>query len=410
MRSNIWNSLRTKLVLYSVASLVLTLVSELGIGFLFYQISTILGASQSSYGFQRQMIQRQQNLDETLSHEGFLAVFRRFFGMDSSTVYTILIVALVTGVVLFILYFLFLTRGITRDLSYISSQITRMAKENVLEPIEIVRRDEIGEIAYRVNEMTQEILRLMEAEREALQTNKDLITCVAHDLRTPLTSVIGYLQLAMDVEKYPVEERQKYARIASDKANRLEGMIQDLFSYTKLMSGEISLHCCEIDVVKLMEQMLEEFYPIFQENSLNCSFHKNTDRLLMELDPELIARAIQNLLSNATKYGKDGKQILMGLEVMEHEVKISVTNYGLMISPENLNLIFEKFYRVEESRSRETGGTGLGLNIAKEIVVLHGGTIHVESGERGTIFTITLPYEKSEEKTGGAGMIEDLEN
>lgn len=409
MKSNIWNSLRTKLVLYSVASLVLTLVTELGIGFLFYEISTILGASQTGYGFRRQMIQRQQNLDETLSQGGFLAVFRRFFQMDANTVYTILAVVLVTGIVLFILYFLLLTRRITRDLSYISSQITRMAKENVLEPIEIVRQDEIGEIAYRINEMIQEIFRLMEAEREALQTNKDLITCVAHDLRTPLTSVIGYLQLAMDVEKYPVEERQKYARIALDKANRLEGMIQDLFSYTKLMSGEISLHCCEIDVVKLMEQMMEEFYPIFQEYGLSCNFHKNTESLMMDLDPELIARAIQNLLSNATKYGKDGKQILMGLEVMEREVQITVTNYGLMISPDNQRLIFEKFYRVEESRSRETGGTGLGLNIAKEIVVLHGGEIQVESGEQGTIFTITLPQERVQKETDGSDLAAGLE-
>lgn len=387
-----------KLVLYSVASLSLALVTEVGIGFLLYQLSTLLGVSQTGYGYRRRLPMRPQSLKTHSASGGIAAALRRFLRLDRSTVYTILIVVLVVGILLFVIYFLLLTRGITRDLSYISNRITNVAKGNLSDSIEIVRQDEIGEIAYRVNEMTQEIKRLMDAEREALQTNKDLITCVAHDLRTPLTSVIGYLQLAMDTEKYPVEERQKYAKIASSKANRLEGLIQDLFSYTKLMSGEISLHRCDIDVVKLIEQMVEEFYPIFQDNGLECRFQKNTDRLIMKLDPELIARAIQNLLSNATKYGKDGKQILIDMEEMENGVRICVTNYGLIIPQESLNMIFEKFYRVEESRSRQTGGTGLGLNIAKEIITLHGGNIHVESGETGTVFSIGLPFEKTLEK------------
>lgn len=398
MKRNLWNSLQVKLILYSVASLVLALMTELGTGFLLYQLSTLLGVSQNGYGYRQKIPLGQQPYSKRHSSDGIASVFRRFLGLDRGTIYTMLIIVVVVGILLFVLYFLLFTRKISRDLSYISNQITNVAKGNLSEHVEIVRQDEIGEIAYRVNEMTREIERLMEAERGALQTNKELITCVAHDLRTPLTSVIGYLQLAMDTEKYPVEERQKYAKIASAKANRLEGMIQDLFSYTKLMSGEISLHPCDIDIVKLIEQMVEEFYPIFQDSGLECYFHKNTDRFMMKLDPDLIARAVQNLLSNATKYGKDGKKILINLMEMEQQVQISVTNYGLIIPKESLNLIFEKFYRVEESRSRQTGGTGLGLNIAKEIIVLHNGTIDVESGESGTVFTVTLPQEIRDEK------------
>lgn len=392
LKHSIWNSLRTKLVAYGVASLMLALVTEVGIGFLLYQLSTLLGVSRTGYGYRRRILTGQQSQRARTLPRGVLSIFRHFFRMDKSTIYTILVVIVVVGILLFVLYFLLFTRGILRDLSYISGQITTVAKGNLWEPVEIVRQDEIGEIAYRVNEMRREIRRLMDAERGALQTNKDLITCVAHDLRTPLTSVIGYLQLAMDTEKYPVKERQRYAKIASEKASRLEGLIQDLFSYTKLMSGEISLHRCDIDLVKLIEQMVEEFYPIFRDNGLECQFQKNTDRLIMDLDPELIARAVQNLLSNATKYGKDGKQILIELCKGESDVQISVTNYGLIIPQESLHLIFEKFYRVEESRSRQTGGTGLGLNIAKEIIVLHNGSIDVESGEHGTVFTISLPY------------------
>ena len=237
---------------------------------------------------------------------------------------------------------------------------------------------------------------LTEAEREALQTNKELIACVAHDLRTPLTSVIGYLNLAMETEKYDVAQRQHYAEIAVKKANRLEGLIQDLFDYTRLMSGEITLHRQNIDFVKLLEQMIEEFYPLFQENGLSCSFDSDIGRLEMELDPELMARAIQNLLGNAVKYGKDGKQIKLQLRKGDGIV-FSVTNYGLVIPKESLDLIFERFYRVEESRSPQTGGTGLGLNIAREIIFLHGGTIAVESGTQGTVFTVTLPVQNIQE-------------
>lgn len=390
------------MVLYSVASLVMALVSEIILGAVLYFTSTMMGANSTGYG----LVDMQKRLPKAVLHERqgkVWATLHRISAMERTTLYTIIVVGIVVGFLFFILYFLLFTRGVTRDLSYISNRITDIAKGNLYETISIEREDEIGEIALRVNEMSAEIIRLMNSEREALQTNKDLITCVAHDLRTPLTSVIGYLQLAMDTEKYGVEERQKYAQIASQKANRLEGLIEDLFSYTKLMSGEISLHRCDIDLVKLMEQMVEEFYPLFQDNGLECQFSTNADRLMMNLDPELIARAIQNLLGNAVKYGKDGKQILLHVEKMEQEVQIKVTNYGLIIPQENLNMIFEKFYRVEESRSRQTGGSGLGLNIAKEIILLHGGNIDVESGEQGTVFTVALPLpEEIEEETGEA--------
>lgn len=385
-----------KLVLYSVASLVMALVTEFGIGMLLYSVSTMMGAANTGYGFRQKRPDRFPKSRIQNANGTVWSTLHRLQRMERSTLYTIIIVIVIVGMLLFILYFLLLTRRITKDLSYISNRITDIARGNLYETISINRQDEIGEIAYRVNEMTAEIIRLMKSEREALQTNKDLITCVAHDLRTPLTSVIGYLQLAMDTEKYAVEERQKYAQIASQKANRLEGLIQDLFSYTKLMSGEISLHRCDIDIVKLIEQMVEEFYPLFQDNGLQCHFSKNTEKLIMNLDPNLIARAIQNLLGNAVKYGKDGKQILISVEKMDQEVQLCVTNYGLIIPQESLNMIFEKFYRVEESRSRQTGGTGLGLNIAKEIIVLHGGTIDVESGEQGTVFTIALPLPETQ--------------
>lgn len=399
MKHNIWNSLRAKLVLYSVASLVLAFITESLMAGLLYIMSTMLGVSRSGYGeskYDAEVSETWRGSAQGKESAAPIQSLRQLFGEEPDTFYTIIVVALIVGVLLFILYFLVLTRGITRELSNISVGITAVAKGKLSERLPVNRQDEIGEIAYRVNEMTEEIIRLMEAEREALQTNKELIACVAHDLRTPLTSVIGYLNLAMETEKYDVAQRQHYAEIAVKKANRLEGLIQDLFDYTRLMSGEITLHRQNIDFVKLLEQMIEEFYPLFQENGLSCSFDSDIGRLEMELDPELMARAIQNLLGNAVKYGKDGKQIKLQLRKGDGIV-FSVTNYGLVIPKESLDLIFERFYRVEESRSPQTGGTGLGLNVAREIIFLHGGTIAVESGTQGTVFTVTLPVQNIQE-------------
>ena len=257
--------------------------------------------------------------------------------------------------------------------------------------IEVRRKDEIGEIAIQINRMSEKLDALMKSEREALQANKDMITCVAHDLRTPLTSVIGYLQLATDMEKYNQEERHKYAEIAMRKANRLQGLIEELFSYTKLMSGEITLHRSEIDIVKLVEQMVEEFYPQFHDNGLEYNLSQNVSGCIIYADGELMARAVQNLISNAIKYGRDGKRVFVEVEKFEKEIQIRVTNFGLIIPQESLTRIFDRFYRVEDSRSVQTGGTGLGLNIARQIVLLHDGAIKVESDTDGTCFTIALP-------------------
>ncbi len=393
MRHSIESSLRAKLALYAVAALALALLTEAGFGVLLYILSALMGSSSNGYGYRgNKGISGRVGIPGDVGTRVELGQWlHRLWRLEPGTIYSIIAAVLIMGILLFVVYFLFFTRGIMRDLSDISVRITNITRGSLSEHIEVTRQDEIGEIAFRVNEMTQEIIRLMNAEREALQVNKDLIACVAHDLRTPLTSVIGYLNLAMDTERYSVEQRQQYARIALDKANRLGRLIQDLFDYTKLMSGEMPLHRQNIDLVKLIEQLLEEFYPIFQDNALECQFTKNVDRLELELDSELVARAVQNLLSNAVKYGRDGKRVLLTLEQMEREVQVTVTNYGLIIPKEELEMIFEKFYRVEESRSHETGGSGLGLNIAKEIMELHGGTISVESGEQGTIFTAALP-------------------
>ncbi len=392
MRLDHWKSLRIKLVWYGTASLILAAVTEGILASLLYLVSTVLGVSgrDSVYNYPSALSDRAEGQLAGRGSDVKRTLLRMLENVGNDTLYTIVVVAVAVGLLLFILYFLLLTRKVTSDLSDIADGISSMTRESGVDSLPVERQDEIGEIARSVNQMTGEMSRLMESEREALQSNKEMIACLAHDLRTPLTSLSGYLNLLMDTDKYDAEQRQHFAEVAAQKADRLEGLIQDLFDYTKLMSGEITLHRQRIDLVKLVEQMVEEFYPLLEENKLTCSFRTEFREMEMELDPDLMARAVQNLLSNAVKYGKDGKQINILLEKGQG-VRLSVTNYGLIIPEESLNMIFERFYRVEGARSPGTGGTGLGLNIAKEIITLHGGNITVESSLQGTTFAVELP-------------------
>lgn len=393
MKHSIYRSLRGELVIYSIISLMLAVATEFVLGIIVAKIAHSFGTKRIKYS-------KGMNIspDKTYPPKEFLPDYHWIRHWNKDTLMAVMFIILLLGFLLFIFYFLLLTRRITKDMSYISNYISNIASGDMEVQITgINREDEIGEIVTQVNRMHGEIERLMKSEREALQANKEMITCVAHDLRTPLTSIIGYLQLATDVEKYPVEERQKYASIAMRKADRMQGLIEELFNYTKLMSGEITLHRSSIDIVKLVEQMTEEFYPLFIENNLEYTLKQNVYSLIMDVDGELIARAVSNLISNAVKYGKDGKAVYIELEKYDSELQIRVTNFGLMIPEESVEHIFDRFYRVEGSRSSQTGGTGLGLNIAQEIAVLHGGKITVRSGINGTCFTIALPIDNCSE-------------
>ena len=392
-----FKSIRTEIIVYCFFSVILAMITDIVLGGLIYTVSSTLGKKQ----YDKVPVSPPPGRGVRFSRHGDdlgMSTGRLVRHLSRDTLVSFMLVTVIATICFFIIYFLLFIKRIVKDMTYISDRIIDIADGKSDEKIIIERQDEIGEIAGRINEMTEQINQLITSERDALQSNKDLIACVAHDLRTPITSVKGYLDLALDTKHYDLEQRQKYVRIAQTKANRLEYLIHDLFNYTKLTSGEITLHRSKIDLVQLVEQMVEEFYPLFQEEEIECTTKYNISYLEMNMDGELIARAVQNLLSNAIKYGKDGKHVYVELECLEQEVQIRVTNYGLVIPEESIKHLFDKFYRVERSRNVKTGGTGLGLNIAQEIVHLHGGRIQVTSGASGTCFTIALPLHKEEEE------------
>ncbi len=313
-----------------------------------------------------------------------------FVEMLTSFDVVVILIYVVFGIGIFTVTFLLLQEKSMRYISRISDAMQSISQGDLNITVDIEGDDEFSVMAASLNKMVEDLRGLMDKEREAERTKNELITNIAHDLRTPLTSIIGYLELLSGETKLDPEVQKKYIGIAYVKTKRLEKLIEDLFGFTKLNYGKISMHVAKVDVVKLLSQLLEEFYPSFVDKNLSYELQSNVPAQMISADGNLLARLFDNLINNAIKYGADGKRILVKVHGSEELVTIQVINYGYVIPEEELPLIFNKFYRVEQSRSTNTGGTGLGLAIAKNIVDMHGGIIDVTSDLTGTVFTIKL--------------------
>ena len=228
---------------------------------------------------------------------------------------------------------------------------------------------------------------------ESVRKN-ELVAYLAHDLKTPLTSVIGYISLLKEAPDMPVEQRAKYTNIALEKAFRLESLINEFFDITRYNLQEIVLEEETFDLGFLLMQMADEFYPVLEQHGKSISIHADED-LPIAADSAKLARVFNNILKNAVAYSYDNTEIEIYAEKRENTIHVSISNFGKTIPKQKLDMIFEKFYRLDDARSTNTGGAGLGLAIAKEIVVAHGGTISVTSEKQITTFTVELPTQNA---------------
>lgn len=225
---------------------------------------------------------------------------------------------------------------------------------------------------------------------EEVSKKNDLIAYLAHDLKTPLTSVVGYLSLLEEVPDMPPVQRAKYIDVALDKALRLENLINEFFDITRYNLHEIVLEKERIDLCYMLNQLTDEFYPILQAKGNYVVLDSNED-IAIYADPVKLARVFNNILKNAVSYSYSNTPILIGTGVDSGDVIVSFRNSGKTISKEKLDTIFEKFYRLDDARSSNTGGAGLGLAIAREIVKQHGGTISATSENETTTFIVRIP-------------------
>ncbi len=242
----------------------------------------------------------------------------------------------------------------------------------------------------------QRQLRGREAEaRENEERKRDLVAFLAHDLKTPLTSVVGYLTLLRDRPEMEPEQRAKYTGIALDKAERLEELLGEFFDITRMDLEGTADSGETVQLTLLLEQLADEFYPLFAEKNLTCEAQLEP-YLTVAGDPDKLARVFDNVLRNAVSYSTPGGIVGITARRQGGLVEVVISNEGLEIPEGELARIFEKFYRLDAARSTRTGGAGLGLAIAKEIVELHGGTIRAESTGKHTSFVISLPAQGEE--------------
>lgn len=249
---------------------------------------------------------------------------------------------------------------------------------------------EYAEISAQMSDIKQAMQRHEQMLKEEASRKNDLIAYLAHDLKTPLTSVIGYLALLDEAQDMPIEQKTKYVNIALSKALRLEKLINEFFDITRYNLQQIDLEKESINLCHMLVQMTDEFYPLLNAHGNQTEVCVDED-VTVYGDSMKLARVFNNILKNAIYYSYPDTIIKIWAESTDTDVWIYFCNKGKTIPAGKLNSIFEKFFRMDEARSTNTGGAGLGLAIAKEIITLHGGKITAESENESTTFRISLP-------------------
>lgn len=248
----------------------------------------------------------------------------------------------------------------------------------------------LKELENQLNQIKMSVLLSKQAAKQAENKKNEIIMYLAHDIRTPLTTVIGYLSLLHEAPDMPEGQKEKYIKVALDKADRLEKLINELFEITKYNAHTVVLKRENVDLHCLIAQVIDEIYPTLSANG-NTAVFKADDDLSVTGDPEKLARVFSNLLRNAAAYSYPKTEIRISAKRSDRNIQIIFENHGKTIPPEQLDSIFEKFSRLDEARLSDTGGAGLGLSIAEEIIHLHGGTITASSKNETISFVIVLP-------------------
>ncbi|HBF8657461.1 TPA: HAMP domain-containing histidine kinase [Clostridioides difficile] len=248
----------------------------------------------------------------------------------------------------------------------------------------------LKEIEQQMNQIKMSVLLSQQAVKEAENKKNNLVMYLAYDIRTPLTSVIGYLSLLKEIPNMDNSQKSKYTEVALDKAQYLEKLINELFEITRYNSNQIKINFEKVDLYYMLLQLKDEFYPLLSEKG-NRAILKANESLTIKADSEKLARVFNNILKNAIAYSYPNTEIIISAVHKDSKVDIAFRNYGQTIPEEQLSAIFEKFNRLDEARKSDMGGAGLGLSIAKEIINLHGGDITVQSKDEVTTFTISLP-------------------
>ena len=297
------------------------------------------------------------------------------------------VITLIAILVFMVVLFKFSISWFTKYFDEISAGMDKLVEES---DNEITLSPELNFMETKLNQIKSNLEKQRKAALDAEQRKNDLVVYLAHDIKTPLTSVIGYLSLLDEAVDMPPEQKAKYVGITLEKAYRLEQLINEFFEITRFNLQTIVLNKEKINLLFMLQQMADEFYPMLTPQGKQVSVNVPEDLALLG-DADKLARVFNNILKNAIAYSNQNSVIDISARKQVHTIVITFSNQGNPIPQAKLETIFEKFYRLDSARSTNTGGAGLGLAIAQEIVTTHGGSISVESNADITTFTVKLP-------------------
>lgn len=371
MKSNYKKLKRTILIRTGLVAL-LTLVIGEGIVHFF-----IDGIFQGLFTRAMMAIFTGMHMDSEMANEWYGRIF-----MDHKTVF------LVIGfIILFLIFYNLLVKRMLHYLSSVEAAIDAIQRED---DEQIVLVPELKPLEDKLMALRATLKRKEMETAISEQKKNDLVVYLAHDLKTPLTSIIAYLTMLDQRKSMPDEDREKYIHVTFEKASRLRELINEFFEITRFNLQDIVLEKEQLNLSFLLEQLADESYGVLKDKYLTCSV-KTDDDLMVMGDPDKLARVFDNLLRNAIAYSYTDTEIEIEARAKGTDIVITFENQGHEIPEQNLKLIFEKFYHVDNARSSQTGGSGLGLSIAKRIVELHGGIIEATSDWERTTFTVVLP-------------------
>lgn len=357
----------------------------------FFRVLLIVFATIATVIFLRDVIQDNFNIGESiveflknkfyLSESDAVIIYRYIF------LYNKELITLIVIIILLIILLRFSISWFTKYFDEIGSGMDKLVEES---NDEITLSPELDFMENKLNQIKNNLEKQKKAALDAEQRKNDLVVYLAHDIKTPLTSVIGYLSLLDEAPDMPPEQKSKYVGITLEKAYRLEELINEFFEITRFNLQTIVLNKEKINLLFMLQQMADEFYPMLAPQGKQISVNV-PDGLTLWGDADKLARVFNNILKNAIVYSDENSVIDISAWQQDENIVITFMNQGNPIPQTKIDTIFEKFYRLDAARSSKTGGAGLGLAIAQEIVTAHDGTISVESNSENTIFTVKLP-------------------
>ncbi|WP_435050895.1 vancomycin resistance histidine kinase VanS [Desulfoscipio gibsoniae] len=357
----------------------------------FFRMLLIIFATAATVYFLRFFIQKNFSVGDTIVRflmntfhlrENAAVIIYWFTFYNNIEVITLIVI-----LVFLVIIFKFSIAWFTKYFDEVSAGMDKLAEES---DDEITLSPELDFMENKLNQIKNNLEKQKKAALDAEQRKNDLVVYLAHDIKTPLTSVIGYLSLLDEAPDMPPEQKAKYVGITLEKAYRLEQLINEFFEITRFNLQTIVLNKEKINLQFMLQQMADEFYPMLTPQEKQVSVNV-PDGLTLWGDADKLARVFNNILKNAIAYSYENSVIDISAKQQDKNIVITFTNQGNPIPQVKLETIFEKFYRLDSARSTNTGGAGLGLAIAQEIVTAHDGTISVESNPENTTFTVKLP-------------------